>query len=249
MAQLALGKLPKPDDPRDLQLKKYIRPKMIPRPPRSFGEERSIGKHNWGMLGNNRVGDCVFAGAAHEHMLWTDGNVKFDEGVVLGDYSAVTGYAGTPETDYGTVVREAYQYRRNTGVQDSNGARHRIAAYASIDPKDWLTMLQALWLFDAIGIGFEVPAYLMTGIVPETWQVQESGDQEIIGGHYVPLVARRTTAKNVSWGRTYGITKPFLAKYCDEAWVPFSEEMLDHGGRSPEGFDRDELLRDLEALR
>jgi hypothetical protein len=145
MAQLALGKLPKPDDPRDLQLKKYIRPKMIPRPPRSFGEERSIGKHNWGML--------------------------------------------------------------------------------------------------------EVPAYLMTGIVPETWQVQESGDQEIIGGHYVPLVARRTTAKNVSWGRTYGITKPFLAKYCDEMWVPFSEEMLDHGGRSPEGFDRDELLRDLEALR
>lgn len=243
MADLKLGKQAATEDRRDLMLKNYV---TLPKPPRSFGAERGIPKDQWGMLGNDFAGDCVFAGAAHEHMLWTDGEVKFDTDSVLSDYSALTGYErGNPGTDQGTNCRQAMGYRRHFGIRDATGERHRIAAYAAIEPGDWTTVLTALWLFDAVGIGFNVPESLMSGDVPDVWRDQD--DENIIGGHYVPLVARRGTLKLVSWGRIYSITKPFFNRYCDEAWVPFSAEML-REGKSQEGFDAQQLMDDLAAL-
>ena len=82
---LKLGKKPARPGAVKLKLAKYLVKAKLPTPPKVFGHQSLIGA--WNMLGNDRYGDCVWAGAAHEHMLinkvvhHTD--VPFDDDLAL----------------------------------------------------------------------------------------------------------------------------------------------------------------------
>ena len=201
-------------------------------------------------MGNDQFGDCVFAGAAHETMLWNAAagrTVAFTPECVLSDYSAVTGFnPADPRTDQGTDVGEALSYRRKTGIIDAAGIRHTIGAYVSLTPKNYEQFLTAVWLFGAVGIGIQFPASAMDQFNRgKVWGVTKSA---IEGGHYIPVVAdRKGKPVCVTWGKLQPMTKAFYLKYCDEAYVILSEEML-VGGKSPEGFDLLTLQADLAAL-
>jgi len=249
-AMLKLGKKPATYDRRDLQFLHYRIGPLPPRPAQ-FGHENLIGADAWGMLGNDAVGDCVWAGADHETMLWTAeaGNpATFTAGDAIADYAAVTGYnPDDPSTDQGTDVRQALKYRQQTGVIDAAGNRHKIGAYLALEPGNVDHLLEALYLFGAVGIGFQVPQSAMDQFnAGQPWSVVH-GRQEILGGHYVPLVAERGNLVCVTWGRLQQMTVQFYEKYCDEAWAILSTEML-KGGVSPEGFDQTQLLADLARL-
>ncbi|MDA8336586.1 MAG: hypothetical protein M0Z41_16615 [Peptococcaceae bacterium] len=243
-----LGKKPATYDRRDLQ---FIRYRIAPLPPHpaQFGHENLIG--TWGMLGNDIVGDCVFAGADHETMLWTtEGGdpARFSAETAIADYSAVTGYnPADPSTDRGTDVRQALQYRQQTGLVDVAGARHRIGAYLALELGNTGYLLEAMYLLGAVGIGIQVPRSALDQFdAGQPWSVVQ-GNQEIVGGHYVPLVAYRDNLVCVTWGALQPMTLQFYAKYCDEAWAILSPEML-KGGRSLEGFDLSQLQADMAAL-
>jgi hypothetical protein len=244
-----LGKQPAVEDKRDLRFAAYLTPKL-PTPPRSFGHETLIPTDGWGVLGNDRYGDCVFAGAAHETMLWNraaGATVPFTPAGVLGDYGAVTGFdPRTGANDNGTVVRDALNYRRTTGIRDANGARHKIGAYVALEPGNWAHLTAALYLFGAVGIGIQFPASAMDQFdAGKNWSVVRGASIE--GGHYIPLVGRRGVTRLVTWGRCIGMTKAFYLKYCDEAYAILSPEMLT-AGKSLEGFDLATLQADLNAL-
>ena len=249
-AMLRLGKKPATYDRRDLQFSHY-RIGPLPPHPAHFGHENLIGSDAWGMLGNDTAGDCVFAGADHETMLWTTeaaSPATFTAANAIADYSAVTGYdPNNPATDQGTDVRQALQYRQQTGLIDAAGARHRIGAYLALEPGNMDHLLEALYLFSAVGIGIQVPESARDQFnAGQTWSVVH-GEQEIVGGHYVPLVAYRRNLVCVTWGRLQPMTRQFYLKYCDEAWAILSPEMF-KGGRSLEGFDLAQLQADLAAL-
>lgn len=247
---MKLGKAPATHDPRDLLFEHY-RTGTLPRRPRTFGHENV--QAPWGVLGNDAYGDCVFAGAAHETMIWTAEAglpATFTPEAVLGDYGAVTGFTPTdPNSDQGTIVRDALSYRQKTGVRDAAGKRHRIGAYVALEPGNLNHILEALYLFGAVGIGIQFPASAMGQFDRrQPWSVV-AGSQ-IEGGHYVPLVAERRRLEAVTWGRVQEVTAAFMAKFCDEAWAIISPEMLvPHSGRSPEGFDLNALSQDLQALK
>ena len=69
----------------------------------------------------------------------------------------------------------------------------------------------------------------------------------IEGGHYIPVVARRSGIHFVTWGEETVMTKDFYGTYCDEAWVALSTDAIVNG-HSPEGFDIVALQADLRAL-
>ena len=78
----------------DVKLANFLVKTKLPTPPKVFGHQDLIGG-NWQMLGNDHYGDCVWAGAAHETMLWNkeaDRTVAFNNESVLKDYSVVTGF-------------------------------------------------------------------------------------------------------------------------------------------------------------
>lgn len=245
-----LGKQRATYDKRDLQFAAYRGVGTLPPAPRTFGHETTIAPKGWGMLGNDSVGDCVFAGAAHETMLWTAERgtpAQFDEAHVISDYSAVTGYnPNDPSSDQGTDVRAALSYRRKTGILDARGSRHKIGAFLALEPGNHVHLYEALYLFGAVGIGIEVPTSAMDQFDGgKVWSVVHGANIE--GGHYIPLVARRTHLECVTWGQVQGMTDAFYAKYCDEAWAILSTEML-VGGKTLEGFDLAQLHADLKAV-
>jgi hypothetical protein len=253
---LQLGKRPATDDPRDLKFETYLdRPKLPPLPS-VFGREGVFPASAWGMLGNDEWGDCAWAGPAHETMLWTKvagRPVNFTTADVLSDYSAGTGFdpnAGPPgnnPTDQGSNVRDVLKYRQNTGIVDAHGNRHKVGAYVALEPGNWQHVMEALYLFGAIGIGIEFPSSAMDQFHQgQIWDVVEGA--RIEGGHYICGVGFEVNTMLVTWGKCIGMTKPFFEKYCDEAYAMISNEML-RSGKSPEGFSVEQLNADLQQLK
>lgn len=145
---LKLGKKAKRNDIRTLKFKDYVDLAKLPTIPNEFGHEGLI--KDWGMLANDMAGCCVWSGACHETMLdnaEAGRAILFTPENTLSDY-ATTGY--DPKTglnDNGTVTLDALNYRRNTGVIDSVGARHKIAAFVEIEKGNLEELYAAMYLF------------------------------------------------------------------------------------------------------
>lgn len=261
MIKRHLGKRPATYDKRDLQFAHY-RTGALPAHPRIFGHEKFTAAKAWGMFGNGPddsvapgfqgAGDCVFASAAHQTMLWTAeegrGPATFTGKEVISDYSAVTGYVvGDDATDQGTDIRAALKYRQKTGVLDAHGRRHKIGPYLALEPGNHENLYEALWLFGIVEIGIAFPASAMDQFdAGKPWSVVSGSPTE--GGHDIPLVAKRAHIECVTWGRIQPMTVGFFSKYCDEAWAILSPEALVEG-KSMEGFDLAALQADLAALK
>lgn len=251
MADFKLGKLPARKNAVTFKFTDYVDLDKFPKVPNHFGHEGFRNTFNWGVLANDTVGDCVIAGGMHETMIWSrcGGNpiTPFNDKVAIQNYSEITGYdPRKPNTDAGTDMQAAASYRKNTGLIDAKGVRHKIAAYLALSPGNLQQHLVAMYLFGAVGIGILFPSSAMdqfqNGAV---WDV--TADNNIEGGHYVPLVANRSNLLCVTWGKLQGMTKDFFQRYNDESVVYLSAEMF-KDRKSPEGFDYDKLLSDLSLL-
>lgn len=221
----------------------------LPVPPRVFGNYTRV--KQWYGLGNNKYGNCVWAGAAHETMLWTlegfDVRARFTIKDVLSDYSAATGFdPNKPITDQGTDMQEAASYRRKTGIIDAQGVRHKIDSYVALDIGDVDQLALATYLCGACGIGLQLPQSAIDGL-GHTWDVVESS--RILGGHYVPVVGRndQNNFESVTWGDLQDMTPNFYHRYSDEALAYLSIERLKKQV-SPEGFDLEKLQYYLARL-
>ena len=255
MAELKLGKQPATEDKRDLMFARYVDKGQLPPLPAQFGHENLFGAKDWGMLGNDQWGDCAWAGPAHETMiLTTEGGhpAAFTTQGVLSDYGAGTGFnpkggpPGQNPTDQGSNVRKVLSYRRKTGIVDATNSRHKIGAYLKLNPGDLNQVLEAMYLFEVVGIGIQFPDSAMDQFNNgQPWDVVPGA--KIEGGHYIPLVAKRDNLEVVTWGALQQMTEAFYEKYCDEAWAYVSVEDLKNGV-SPEGFNLRQLETDLAAL-
>jgi len=228
--QLKTGKLPATFDARDFKLATVAELPLAPKGPFGYGRLYS----DWGMLGNDQYGDCAWAGPAHETMLFNrifkGHDVPFTTDAVLSDYASTGFDPKTGANDNGTYCRQMFGYRRSTGIVDANGTRHKIDAYASIDAQDWDTMIRALAVFGAVGIGFNFPGSAMTQFNRgDAWDVPISSFE---GGHYVCCVGSMDPKNEVTvitWGRRQIMTRAFYEKCNDETWVPLSLELLRNG--------------------
>lgn len=244
-----LGKKPARTGAVKFRFAAYTDAAALPMPPAAFGHETLIS--SWPMLGNDRYGDCVWAGAAHETMLLAKEagkSVIFTDTNVLSDYAAATGFnANDPSTDQGTDLQEAASYRRKTGIIDATDCRHAIANYLALEPGDMKNLLLAAYMFIA-GVGLQLPASALDQAARnQVWDVVPGSPNA--GGHYVPLLGRRADGLLVfvSWGNIQLATERFVQTYCDEAIAYLSEEDLTNR-KSPDGFDYVTLAADLARL-
>lgn len=253
-----LGKKPAREGAIRFHLTQFVDFSLLPPIPRRFGHEQFIPSDAWGELGNDKWGNCVWAGGDHETMMMlaqsgtlppSDARSLFTEATALQDYSDQTGFSpSNPSSDQGTDMEEAASYRRQIGLLDAQGNRHKILAYVTFDARDHKQLYAALYLFSAVGIGIRFPASAMRQFdAHSTWTpVRGSHD---LGGHYVPLVARRNTLLAVTWGRLQGLTIRFLDQYCDECIAYLSPEVLNQQTqKTQEGLDLQGLQQALASL-
>lgn len=255
---MKLGNNFSPPDHRDLKFETFKTDKTAVLVPEVFGHGKTF--EDWGMLGNDQYGDCVFAGADHEQMLVANlalpgaptgvEPVKFTPENALADYGAVTGFdPATGEGDNGTDPRESFKFRKKTGSIDAKGKRHKIYAYVAV-PLDIPTIAEATFIFDAVGIGFEFPGSAMDQFNNgEKWDVVKRA--QIEGGHYVPIVGKpaKGDLACITWGKRQVLTEAFFKKYVVEAWAFITPESLNaKTQRNWGGYNWEELQKDLKSI-
>jgi hypothetical protein len=253
MPNFKFGKTAARRDAVKLKFSNYLYKPALPSIPKVFGHQGLVAAKGWGMLGNDNYGCCVWAGAAHETMMWNyeaGRRVSFGENGVLSDYTAVTGFDRRKlATDVGTDIETAAKYRRDIGVIDIHGVRHKIAAYLALDAGDLDQHLAAAYLFGAVGVGILVTTGMMDQFdAGKPWDVSaEPSDNQSEGGHYVPMVGFDGNLQTVSYGQLQPMTPKCFARQNDESIAYLTEENLTNG-KSPEAFDYATLQADLRAI-
>lgn len=245
-----LGKLPAQKNSVSLRLRDYLSLSKLPTPPTPGGhKDLSSTDHN--MFGNDTVGDCTCADVGHATLYWNkeaEKVVHITTSKVLAMYSAITGYnPDDPSTDKGADMTVVAKYHQKTGLQDESGNHHKITAYLAITPGNFEEIKQAIHLFGACSIGWELPESAQIQFqAGQPWSV-ESGSQ-IEGGHDTLAIGYDGQYLYViTWGKVQSVEWKFVSKYMDEGIVKFSEEMLNKG-KSLEGFNATQLIKDLHEV-
>lgn len=240
-------------EPPALRFGDYLKEVQLPAAPDAFGSANLIGNKSWGMLGNADTGDCTIAGPMHATMLWRaiakSPPATFTTMDAYDDYRDACGYVlGDPATDQGGDMVSVASYWRQTGMRDSAAARHKITAYMQIDATNLAHIDLAAYLFDAVGLGVELPRsaeqQFMEG---RPWTVVDNDPIE--GGHYIPYIQKApgNIRQVVTWGGLQDVTEEWLTKYLREVVAYVSPEYL-VDGKSPLGFDASALLDDLDKI-
>jgi hypothetical protein len=245
-----LGKLPAVHDPRTLRLAKYIT-ELPPAPPFcDWGKAVTV---DWNEMGNDEFGDCTCAAAGHLIMNWTanGGSIYIPADIsIIKAYVDVGGYVpGDPSTDNGAVELDVLNYWRNTGI-----AGHMIGAFAATSPAHQEHIKQAIYLFEGVYIGLNLPLSAKEQDVWDATSFCKRSDRDTPGswgGHAVPVLGYDTDGLTcITWGQPKRMTWAFWKTYCDEAYAILSQDQVNGTtGLTASGFKLDSLNDDLAAVK
>jgi hypothetical protein len=227
---------------------------VLPPPPLKNAWEYAVPDNQWGMYGNDEIGDCAFADKAHILMAVTanSGSIVVPTlEQVIEMYSAVTGYDpqqrqpdGSNPTDNGAAMTDVLAYLLNTGL-----AGRKILGWVQIDQTSRMHFEQCAYLFGACDVGVLLPDTAMSEFDSgRSWNDVSQDGQD---GHAVPYLGYGSLGETcITWSKRQPSSIPWFQKYCDEAYGLIWPEWFDeHTGLSPSHFDKDQLWADLQALK
>lgn len=201
----------------------------------------------WGMMLNDRIGDCTCAAVGHAIQLMTGllGRlVTLADAVILKLYCVLSGYDPcTGTNDNGCVEADVLAYWLKHGV-----GGHNIVAYGRVDQTNATVVKQVISLFGFAYIGTQVPAAWEQA--PAVWDVpHDPAGSKIVGGHAVILVGYDEDGYDlISWGQLFRMTNAAFAKYVDEVWGVVSSDWVKAHGTAPSGIDLQAAIADMQAL-
>ncbi|HEV2447387.1 MAG TPA: hypothetical protein VGS58_15760, partial [Candidatus Sulfopaludibacter sp.] len=130
-----------------------------------------------------------------------------------------------------------------------------ITAFASLEMKNHVELMDAVNLFGAAYIGLELPRFVLNSsdLLQTPWVVPPQGPvgnaaPDPQGGHCVCAVAY--DPRNiyvVTWGAIKTMSWPFYNAYVDEAYAVLSADFL-KAGKTIKGFDLAQLNTDLAEI-
>ncbi len=236
-----------------LKLSDYIHAELA-NPPAAIS--RPHPGFQWGMLANDKIGDCVIAMMLHSiedfHLDAGTPPPAFTDADAISIYSAITGYnPNDPSSDRGTDEGAAMRYWEHPGLQSTDNGSHTIVATVAVDPSNLNECRIAIDEFIDLQIGIALP---ISAQGETEWTVVGDGKTGHSapgswGGHGIPYREYdAATFKCVTWGAELLLTVPFHQDYAQEAHVVVTQEMLNKQGVGPSGVAWDELIADIKAL-
>lgn len=214
----ALGKLPAKRDRRTLKLASIFAATLPPIPDAfDFDKGRKVPVP---MFANDKLGDCVIAGRAHQtlrfELVEQRTTVKITDKEVVDEYFRQTG-----GRDSGLIVLNSLKAWRKNGWTVA-GRLYKVDAFASINPRNHADTKAAVFLLTGIGCGLRLPKSAQSQWQKgKPWDVVSGNDGKpgSWGGHYVHVPAYNATGPVcVTWGKKHQMTWAFWDKYCDEAY-------------------------------
>lgn len=251
-----LGRKPAVPDARVSRMS--IAAVRLAEPPDSSNWSADI--ENWGMLGNDSVGNCVVAMAMHyvyqrERYLSQNKTMVPTEAEAIRNYSAISGYdPANPASDQGLTVMGAgglVEYWARTGLL-CGGTLHKLTNVVQITRPDPREFRQAISLFSGLGIGVRLPRSIMNA--PDLPFVWDDPTGPIAGYHEMFLVGYESVAGTyfydcVTWGTQVRLTEEFLLGVFDEGVCPLTTDGLNPSGFNAAGINQMHLALSMNLLR
>lgn len=196
----------------------------LPAPPAAFDFGPSL---QWGMLGNDRYGDCGVAGLVHLRMAAAS---------VAGESKA------WPDTDEVVAAYLAYTKGQDSGVvltdflddvYQNGFLGEKIGPHVPVDIRDLAEVWSATYLCGGLYIGIacsESTQELFAAGQPLDL-TGSAADRNILGGHCVVVEGRSVVSngpggKIVTWGAGAEFTERWWMEYVEEGHAVFTTEAM-----------------------
>jgi hypothetical protein len=233
--------------------------KKLPAPPSSVDYSAEAASSLSEIYMNDQLGDCVIATIGHIVGTLTgnaDGGQPFiyTNEQIVELYSAIGGYVpGNESTDQGCDEQTALNYWLQHGAPFG---QHRIAGWMSVDGSDPTEYRTALWLFENLFCGVELPdAWVDNEPTASGFTWEDAGPPNPDNGHAFPAVAYNQEGITIAtWGMTGLLTNGAMQKYLTsrgsgELYVVISQDAINKAiGKAPNGFDYTQLIADFDAM-
>ena len=208
---------------------------------------------------NNALGDCVIAQGYHGEGVATGnaGPVPFiaSAAQIIADYGAIGGYVpGDPSTDQGCDVPTALDYWTRVGFANKT----RLAGRIAVDPTNPAQIILALWLFENLFFGVDLPDSWITPFPSRdgfVWGIDPAGVDPQNGHAYGGVgYDARSGVKITTWGMLGIQTFPAIAETCvasagGELYALLTPDLIAKGqARAPNGLDWATLVADFDAM-
>jgi hypothetical protein len=206
---------------------------------------------------NDNIGDCTIAGPAHLINIFL-ANAKKDINIfssqqILNLYSSITGYnPNDPKTDQGADLSTVLDYWRTKGFTSS----HKIVGYLKINGADIDEVRAALYLFEGLYLGLELPDEYINPFPTNSgfvWDV--AGDPDPDNGHCIVAGGYDTqTITIATWGLIGHMTNAAFTKYFStqnngEVYAVLTQDVLNKATKkNPDGLDWEQLQSDFKEL-
>jgi hypothetical protein len=234
-----LGKLA-PEVPVGLNMFASYLTDPLPAAPASVGVP---GVQDWNMLGNDKYGDCTFAGMVHAFMA-TANDEKENEVFPTAQETVDAYLAYTHGQDAGAVEAQLLQTWKSSSILG-----RELTAYAPVAVSNIEEIKQVIHSFGVCYIGITVPAACETQFAQhQPWAITNTpADNQILGGHCIILVGYDAEYfYAITWGAVQKIEYTWLNKYMDEAWAILTPEISKKS--SYNNVNIDVLIKDIESL-
>lgn len=237
-------------------LRNYLT-RNIPLPPATVNYAPEAASALTNVYENDTLGDCVIAGIGHVVGVLT-GNAgdlfTYSNAQIIALYSAIGGYVpGQPSTDRGCDEVTALNYWENNGAPKGS---HKIAGWLAVDAADPTEYRTAMWLFENLYFGLELPDAWVNPMPAGpgfVWNVAGNPDPE--NGHCVVGVGYNAQGVNIdSWGMIGVITDAAIAKYATpgahgDLYTVVSQDAISKATqKAPAGFDWSQLVADFDSM-
>jgi hypothetical protein len=237
-----------------LSLKNYITGTLPPPPATSDYTPKALSALKNVYL-NDSLGDCVIAAGYHYEATVTGnaGNLfTATQAQIVNDYGAIGGYvAGDPSTDQGCDVQTALNYWLNRGF--ANGTK--LVGHISVDPTNVSELQQAMFLFENLYFGVELPDSWINPFPSADGFVWDKDVPNPSNGHAFLGVGHDSNGIKIdSWGLFGTMTYKAIASLCSSSSggdldVLISTDMIAKGQtKAPNGVAWRDLILDFNAL-
>lgn len=242
MTDRIVGKLGKlaPRRPAGLHMLAFYQENPLPAAPASVEVPKV---ENWGMLGNDKYGDCTFAGIVHARMA----NAAFlgitenfpDDATVEENYLNYT-----HGQDAGAVEADLLKYWQTNGLFGT-----KLSAFAPTDHADQDELRSIIASYGVAYIGVRLPELAESQFSQgKPWELTHTpADNNISGGHCVILVGyNKDYAQCITWGKVQQVAWDWLSSYMEESWALITPEIVEKGQYG--NMRLSDLTSDLEKL-
>jgi len=240
-----------------LSLHNYLL-RRLPAPPPACDYTKAAASALAEVYENDTLGDCVIAGIGHVVGVLT-GNagtkpVLYTNKQIITLYSAIGGYVpGDPSTDQGCDEQTALNYWENNGAPAGS---HKIAGWLSVNAADPSEYRTALWLFENLYFGLELPDAWVNPMPSRPGFVWDAaGPPDMNNGHCVAGAGYNAKGVTIcTWGMMGLMTDAAIGKYCvpaahGELYTVISMDAINKAtNKAPVGFDWSQLVADFDSM-